>query len=218
MAQQDDFDYLLASGDIHAYVRYLLTLYPSGHHLRDLGLRVDQWLQLCDLIDHELFMGEITINGGGKGSNAIEARTSSNANWNTSTTLDRNRSKHAPVLDLHPTNQTPIIIGEPIKVFALTQRSESAASSINQDNGKMPAPASKEGTSDPYKTDGKGPTEPKRKLRDKYNQNVKLKSQVSALKRQLKPQTDEAKKKNRMQESELRLPLNSTCVYPVTEM
>ena len=117
MAQQDDFDYLLASGDIHAYVRYFLTLYPSDHHLPDLGLRVDQWLQLYDLIDHELFMEEITINGGEKGSDAIKARTSSHANWNTSTTVDRTLSKPASVVDLHSNNQTPIFMGESINSY-----------------------------------------------------------------------------------------------------
>ena len=86
-------------------------------------------------------------------------------------------------------------MGEPIKVFALTWRSESAASSINVDDGKAAAQAPKEEASDPYKTDGKSPTETKRKLRDKRNQNVKLKSHVSALKSQLKSETDKTKKK-----------------------
>ena len=110
VAQQDDFDDLVASGGIHAYVCYLLTLYPSAHHLPDLGLCVNQWLQLYDLIGHELNMEEITINGGEKGSDAIEARTSSHANWNTFATLDRNLSKPASVVDLRSTNQTLIFM------------------------------------------------------------------------------------------------------------
>ena len=85
LTRQDDFDYMRSSGDIHDYVHYLLTLYPSGQHIPDLGLRVDQWLQLYDLIDIELFLEEITLNGGEKDSEAIAARTSSHANWNTST-------------------------------------------------------------------------------------------------------------------------------------
>ena len=136
LTRQDDFDYMLSSGDIHDYVRYLLTLYPSGQHIPDLGLRVDQWLQLYDLRDHELFLEEIAFNGGEKGSEAITARTSSRANWNTSTTLDRNLSKPASVADPHSANQVPAIAREEIKVFALTRRSEFVASSINRDDGK----------------------------------------------------------------------------------
>ena len=102
-----------------------------------------------DLIDHELFMKEVTINGGEKDSDAIVARTSSYANWNTSTTLDRNLSKPAPIAGLHPTNQVPIIVRE-YRVFALAQRSESTTSLANQDNGKMAAPAPKEEASDSY--------------------------------------------------------------------
>ena len=67
---------MLSSGDIHGYVRFLRTLDPTGQHIPDLGLRVDQWLQLYDLIDQESFIEEITMNGGEKGSNAICARTS----------------------------------------------------------------------------------------------------------------------------------------------
>ena len=102
----------------------------------DLGLLVDQWLQLYDLRDHELFLEEIAFNGGEKGSEAITARTSSRANWNTSTTLDRNLSKPASVADPHSANQVPAIAREEIKVFALTRRSEFVASSINRDDGK----------------------------------------------------------------------------------
>ena len=75
LAQQDDFDYLLVSGYIHDCVRYSLALYPSGHHLNDLGLCVNQWLRLSDLIDRKLFMEESTINGGEKGSDANYACT-----------------------------------------------------------------------------------------------------------------------------------------------
>ena len=49
------------------------------------------------------------------------------------------------------------IVGEAIKVFALTRRSESAASSINRDNGKTAAPVPKEEAQDHYKTDEKVP-------------------------------------------------------------
>ena len=107
---QDDFDYMLASGDIHNYVRYLLTLYPSGQHIPDLGLRVDQWLHLYDLIDHELFLEEITINGGEKGSEAIAARISSPANLNTSTTLDRNHVVIPLVKDREDARWNPIVL------------------------------------------------------------------------------------------------------------
>ena len=163
MTRQHDFDYMLASGDIHDYVRFLRTLDPTGQHIPDLGLRVDQWLQLYDLIDNKSILEEMTMNGGEKGSNAIDARTSSrtnlNASTNASTFFDRSISKAASVADIHSANLIPAVTDEPIMVFALTQRAESAASLINRDDGKTAAPAPKEEESDPYKTNGKSTTE-----------------------------------------------------------
>ena len=87
------------------------------------------------------------MNGGEKGSNAIRARasihtdwnisttsrTSNHTDWNTSTTLNSNPSKPASVADLHSSDQSRVTVmsGEPIAVFALTRRTESAASTIN---------------------------------------------------------------------------------------
>ena len=39
---QHDFDYMLASQDVYEYVRYLYTLHPSGQHIPDIRIRVDQ--------------------------------------------------------------------------------------------------------------------------------------------------------------------------------
>ena len=198
MTRQHDFDFMLSSGDIHGCVRFLRTLDPTGQHIPDLGLRVDQWLQLYDLIDQESFIEEITMNGGEQGSNVICARTSIHTDWNISTTLNRNLSKPASVADLHSSGQSQVTVisGEPIAVFALTQRTEtkSAASTTTQDNEKTAAPVQKEKVKNPYKTEGKSATEVKRKLRDKHNQNANLKKQVSALKWELKTVTDGAKK------------------------
>ena len=187
---------MLSSGDIHDYVRFLRTFEPIGQHIPDLGLRVDQWLQLYDIIDQESFIEEITMNGGEKGSNAIRARTSIHTDRNISTTLNSNLSKPASVWDLHSSghSQVTVISGEPIAVFASTRRTESAASTTNQDNEKTAAPVQKEKVKNPYKTERKSATEVKRKLRDKHNQNANLKKQLSALKRQLKTVTDGVKK------------------------
>ena len=215
---------MLSSGDICDYVHVLRTLDPSGQHIPDLGLCVDQWLQSYDLIDQESSIEEITMNGGEKGSNAIRARasihtdwnisttsrtsihtdwnisttsrTSIHTDWNISTTLNSNPSKPVSIADLHSSGQSQVTVisGEPIAVFALTQRTESAASTINWDNEKTAAPVQNEKAKNPYKTEGKRATEVKRKLRDKHSQNANLKKHVSASKRQLKTVTDGAKK------------------------
>ena len=114
-------------------MRVLRILDPTGQHIPDLGLCVDQRLQLYDIIDQELFIEEITMNGEDKGSNAIRACTSIHTDWNISTTLNSNVSKPASVVDLHSSGQSQVtvILGEPIAVFSLTRRTESAASTAN---------------------------------------------------------------------------------------
>ena len=65
LQRQHDFDDLAEIGNLHLLVDQIRREDPSGRSLPSLGLRIDQFLILNDLIEKESRLDEIHFNGNG---------------------------------------------------------------------------------------------------------------------------------------------------------